>query len=210
MPTTDLDIVNAACAMLAVEPLQSLDDELPGGKAVQLLYRPVVDFCMTLAPWSFARRTRQCSRIASETSALGFAFVHQLPSDRIGLPDRLIVEYGDRTGRTLQAFDYDDNGRVHSDAEIVWAQYTARVAPNLWHPAFVTAVIHAVAAAFAEPLTGNSGLQEALHAKAFGTPSESWRGGVMRAALQADSRATPARTLPAWSNPLRNAWGGGQ
>jgi hypothetical protein len=203
-----LDIVNAACALLSVEPLQSLSAELPGGQAAQLLYDPVIDLCLGLAPWSFARRTRQLGLIAGVTSDLGYPCIHQLPADRVGLPERLI-EDRERVGRTLQDFDYDEEGRVHSGSAQLWAQYTARVLPAMWHPVFTSAAIHAVAAALAEPMTSNSGLADTLRAAAFGTPSESFRGGLMRAALSADARNTPARALPAHSNPLFLAWSGG-
>ncbi len=202
--TSDLDIVNAACALLSVDPLQSMDEDMPGGQAAQALYRPIVDMCLGLSPWGFARRRRQLARLAGVTSPLGFTHVHQLPPDRVGLPERLL-EAG-VPGRSIQAFDYDEEARVHSDVEDLWAEFTCRVVPGMWNPMFSTAVIHAVAAVFAEPLTGNSSMAAELHARAFGTPSEGFRGGLMRAALSADARATPARMLPAGSNPLLVAW----
>lgn len=202
--TGDLDIVNAACALLSVDPLQSMSDDVPGGQAAQALYWPVVDLCLGLAPWGFARRRRQLARLSTVTSPLGFAHVHQLPPDRVGLPERLF-EAG-VPGGSIQAFDYDEEARVHSDVEDLWAEFTCRVVPSMWHPVFRTAVIHAVAAVFCEPLTGNSAMTAELHARAFGTPSESYRGGLMRAALSADARATPARMLPSGSNPLLVAW----
>jgi len=204
--TSDVDIVNAACALLGVDPLQSLTEELPGGQAAQALYGPIVDLCLGLTPWSFARRTRQCGRVAGVTSALGFSHVHQLPADRVGPPERLLCDPS-RPNSVVWAYDYDEEGRVHTDCEILYAQYTARVMPGMWHPVFRTAVIHAVAAGFCELLTGNSAMAADLQAKAFGTASESYRGGLMRAALSADARATPARQLPASSNPLLVAWG---
>jgi hypothetical protein len=204
--TSDLDIVNAACALLSVDPLQALTDELPGGQAAQTLYEPIIDLCLGLTPWSFARRTQQLGRLAGVTSPLGFAHVHQLPANRVGPPERLLADPS-RPGSAVWAFDYDEEGRVHSDAEILYAQYTARVLPAMWHPVFRAAVIHAVAAGFCELLTGNSSMAAEMQAKAFGTPSEAYRGGMMRAALSADARATPARNLPAHSNPLLAAWG---
>jgi hypothetical protein len=203
--TSDLDIVNAACALLSVEPLQAMDEELPGGQAAQLLYAPIIDLCLGLAPWSFARRTRQCGLLAGVTSSLGFAHVHQLPADRVGPPERLLADPA-RPAAAVWAFDYDEEGRVHSDSKILYAQYTARVLPAMWHPVFRTAAIHAVAAGFCELLTGNSTMAAELQARTFGTPSEAYRGGLMRAALSADARATPARNLPAGSNPLLVAW----
>jgi hypothetical protein len=203
--TADIDIVNAACALLSIDPLQSMGDEMPGGQAAQMLYDPIVELCLGLAPWSFSRRTGQCALLASVTSLLGYGYVHQLPADRIGLPDRLLAD-ATVPGSAIQAFEYDEEDRVHSDWNPLYAQYTWRSLPGRWHPVFRTAVIHAVAAGFCELLTGNSGMAQDLHQKAFGTPSETYRGGLMRAALAADGRNTPARRLPEGSNPLLVAW----
>lgn len=205
---TDLDVVNAACALLSVEPLQSLGDEMPGGQAAQLLYDPVVEFCLGMAPWSFARRTRQLTRVTGVTSALGFSAIHKLPAERIGQPDRLLRDTSS-SASPVQIYDYDEEGRVHSNEPVLYAQVTVRVLPSQWHPVFRLAVIHATAAALAEPLTGNSSMAQDLMQKSFGTPSESYRGGLMRAALNADARNTPARALPSLSNPLYNAWSSG-
>lgn len=206
MPITDdIDIVNAACALLSVDPLQSMSDDMPGGQAAQTLYDPIVELCLGLAPWSFTRRTQQCGLLAAVTSNLGYSYVHQLPTGRIGLPERLLVD-PIVPGSVIQAFEYDEEDRVHSNWNPVWAQYTVRPLPGRWHPVFRTAVIHAVAAGFCELLTGNSGMAKDLHEKAFGTPSEAYRGGLMRVALAADGRNTPARRLPEGSNPLLIAW----
>jgi hypothetical protein len=202
---TDLDVVNAACALLAVEPLQALDAETPGGQTVQALYDPVVELCLGMTPWSFARRIRQLAQVSGVTSTLGFSYIHALPAEMLGMPARLLAD-PTGMGGAIQQYDYDEERRVHSHAEILYAHYTARVVPALWHPVFRTAVIHAVAAALAEPLTGNSALAQDKKSDAFGTPSEGYRGGLMRAALAADAFATPARTLPAASNPLLNEW----
>jgi hypothetical protein len=205
---THLDVLNAACALISVEPLQSMSDELPGGQAAQLLYDQTVDFCLGMAPWSFARQTKLLNRVEGETSMLGFAYIHVLPSGRIGPPDRLLSSLASGSG-PVQAYDYDEEGRVHSDEQVLYAQFTARVVPSRWHPAFRMAVIHALAATMAEPLTGNGTLAQAMAERAFGTPSEAFRGGLMRAALSADARNTPARALPASSNPLLVAWSSG-
>jgi hypothetical protein len=209
MATLDhLDIVNAACALLAADPLEGLDDETPGAQSAAALYFEVADFCLAMAPWSFARRTVQLGLLDGVVSNLGFNHVHQLPAELIGAPERLLRDPR-LNASTVQAYDYDEERRVHSDWDPLYAQGTVRVTPGLWHPAFRMAVIHAAAAVLAEPLTGNSGMAETLHAKAFGTPSEAMRGGLMRAALNADGRVTPSRALPSHSNPLLAAWRGG-
>lgn len=204
---TDIEIVAAICARLSVEPIQSLDEDSLAGQQVAQIYYPLVDFCLGLAPWSFARRTRQLVLAPGVVSNLGFAYVHTLPAERIGPPERLIADVT-RPDMTIQAFDYDEEGRVHSDYDPLYAQITIRPLPIGWAPMFREAVIAAGAAALAEALTGNSSLKSDLHAEAFGTPSEKFRGGKMGAALSADSRNTPARRLPS-NNPLLAAWGAG-
>lgn len=201
--TTALDIVNAACMRIGAEPLQDINEETQGGMAASLLYEEIVDFNLGLNPFSFAREMRQLSRLSSATPLTGWLYVFDIPgqhfgpplwlTDDVANPDRRFTRY------TLSA------GRVHSDADPLYASIRFRPDPQRWSSTFRSATIAAMAAQFALAFASDRNLYNDLQAEAYGTNSENHRGGKMRAAITEDSLATPPRKADWDNNPFARA-----
>lgn len=204
---TALDIVNAACALIGAQPLQSLFEATPGGQAASLIYEQKVDFNLSLEPFAFAMEFRQCSRRSGAAAGSGFLYVHDIPGPTLG-PPRFFTDDPTDPDRRFNRYILTGDG-VHSDAETLWAYVRFRPDPWRWPPAFRSATIRAMAAELALSLASDKTLHEQLHGETYGTPSEAYRGGMMRAAINESAMATPPRRADFGNNPLSRAWVGG-
>lgn len=200
---TDLDIVNAACAMIGEEPLQSLEEEIDAGQAASLVYQTTVEFNLGIYLFSFSKQIRQLSRNDVGNPLAGFDYVYDLPAERIGDP---IYLTDDPTNADRRFTRYAIVGvQIHTSADPIYAMIRYRAAPHNWSPTFKAATIKAVAAEFAVPMTHDRALADQLRTAAYGTPSEQFRGGMIGAAIRADAYSTPPRAQ-SQKNPLADAW----
>lgn len=201
--TTALDIVNAACARIGIEPLQSLADEIVAGQSASLMYEDTVDFNLALNPFSFAQEMRQLSRLSGFTPLTGYTYGFDIPGERLGPPIWLTDDPTD-PDRRFAAFVLT-GGRVHASVDPLYAMVKFRPDPHLWLPAFKSCAITALAAKFALSQASDRALYNELQTEAYGTPSENFRGGQMRVAIFSDSYATPPRKPNFFNNPLERA-----
>ena len=196
---TPIDIVNAACSAIGEEPLQSFDDDSPIAQAALLAYDDIVDFNLSLTPFSWAKTIQPLSRLASPPLT-DFKFVYDLPAGMSGPPLR-VMDSLRNADRPFTAYALV-NGQVHADAEALWAEIRFRPSPHLWPAAFKSATISAIAARLAMAFASDDKFKAIHDQEAYGTPSENFRGGKMRAAIYDDARATPPKALAAHLNPL--------
>lgn len=205
---TAVDIVNAACARIGAEPIQSFDDETDIAQAALLQYEETVDFNLSLSTFSsWAMEVRPLSRNSGATPLSGWTYVYDIPGPRLGPPVWLSDDITDPDRRTVR-FTLVGN-QVHADDETLHAFVKFRPDPERWPPAFRAATIAALAARFAISFASDRALAQQLQEEAYGTPSENHRGGKMRAAISEDSFATPPRKANWNNNPLERAWRGG-
>lgn len=200
----DLDIVNAACAMIGEAPLQSLDEEIDAGMAASLLYQAVVEFNLGIHQFSFSKEIRQLSRDDTAALTAGYDYVYSLPPERIGDP-LYCTDEPTNASRRFSAYAIVGQ-QLHSSATSLYAMIRYRPAPNRWTGPFKLATICAVAANLAIPITHDRALADQLKRDAYGTPQENFRGGLMRAAISAEAFTQPGRPQNRDDNPLTNAW----
>lgn len=202
----DLDIVNAACAMIGEEPLQSLDDETDAGQATSLIYQTILEFNLGLYLFSFSKQVRQLSKNDAGQPLAGYTIVYDMPAERIGDP---IYVTDDPTNPYRRFTRYAIvNTQIHADQDPLYAMIRFRPSPHTWTATFKAATIKSVASQLAIPMTHDRALAESLSREAYGTPQEAFLGGMMRAAIRADSFSTPPRSQNRSNNPLENAWRG--
>lgn len=199
-----LDIVNAACAQIGEEPLQSLEDETDAGQSAQLIYQDVVDFNLGLYPWTFGKTLKQLSQDDTTTPYSGFELVYDLPAERLEPPIYLTDVITD-PDRRFTAYALV-GAKVHTDADPLFAMIKYRPDPHNWSATFRAATITALASRLAVSLGHDRAMSESKRAEAYGTPSEQFRGGQLGAAMRADAFATPPRRQDRDSNPLTRAW----
>lgn len=203
---TVLDIVNAACARIGEEPVQSLTEDLDGGQAASILYEEVVDFNLGLQPsgFAFAREVRQLTRLTDAVPLAGYRYVFDVPRPYTGLPVFLTDDPKDPDCR------YDryilTNGQVNADDDPLFAMVKFRPDPHRWTATFRTATITALASRLAMAIASDRNTMDSLNQEAYGSVSDNFRGGQIRTALHEDGFANPPRRIAVNRNPLERAW----
>ncbi|MGI2031944.1 hypothetical protein ACRQ1B_06080 [Rhizobium panacihumi] len=205
---TVLDIVNTACAMIGEEPVQSLTDDLGGGQSASVLLEAVIDFNLGLQPsgFHFAREVRQLSHLTDAVAYTGFEFVFEVPGEKIGPPVFFTDDPSDPDRRYTRFLL--TSGRVHADDNPLYAMVNFRPDPHLWTATFKMATITALSGYLAFAIASDRNTQAQQLQAAYGTPSENFRGGQMRAALSEDGFANPPRRVSVARNPLEASWRG--
>lgn len=203
---TDLAIVNAACAMIGEDAIQSFDDDDGGNSSAGLLYGAVVDFNLGLQPggFQFCREMRQLSRVDAAAPFTGFLYVFDVPGPYTGTPVFLTDDPSDpdrRYNRYILT-----NSQVHASDDPLYAMVKFRPSPRLWTATFKRATITALAAELAFSLASDRNSRSDLLQMAYGSSIENYRGGQMRAALSEDGFSNPPRPMGTAGNPLEQAW----
>ncbi len=200
-----IDIVNQAMARLGAEPLQTLEDVVPGAQAASLIYDQVVSVLIGCYPWPFASQMFSLP-ITPTTPLDGFARAFALPAERLGDPIGL---HADPKEPGRQETRYRLIGEeVWSDQAALWATCLVLSPPYRWTPGFAEAVILSLAGELALPITGDEGKREMFLRAAYGTPSEGHRGGALGRAMQMAGRAQSAARVPLSDNQMTNSWRG--
>ncbi|WP_057464469.1 hypothetical protein [Pseudovibrio sp. POLY-S9] len=200
-------IVNRACARVGLEPLQSLTDDLPGGQGADLIYKGLISFLLGHYPWSFARTTRQLSKLHGVTAFAGYRNVFQLPPDRLGPPQKLTISPRDPDS-TFTDFTPEED-KVHADVPELYALIPYFARPDMWSAAFMEAATLALAAELVMAIASREKKRDALRRDVYGTPQENMRGGLIGVAIQAEAQGTPSKKLKLRGNPLTQHFQGG-
>jgi len=205
MSTQDtLKTVNEALARLGSAPIAALDEETPKAAKVAQIYPTVVGAAFACHRWNWARRTARLDRLAV-TPETGWRYAYALPGDRIGEPVKVMLNPR-APDYLLRAFALEGD-ELHADELAVWATFVRSVEPEQWPALFRAAIVVALAADLAVPLTHDVTLKQQLAQDAWGTPSEGGRGGLMGRAMAVDASAQPGSTVLA-RDPLTDAWHG--
>jgi len=199
---TLLSIANRACAMIGVNPLQSLDDETPGGQSAALIIDSLLDFCLALHPWTFTRQTVELNRVTDAAPKNGFAYEYVIPKGFRIKPNRMLRSKDNEDVLTRFEFEGD---RLHCDEQQVFAQLLIEQHPERWAGDFRHAFTVALAGEFAMSMADDKAVEASKKSEALGPPSAYGRGGLMGVAIQNDARNAPTRKLPQ-NNPLIDAW----
>jgi hypothetical protein len=205
---TYADIINAAFALFGETPVQDFDSDDENAQSAILLYEQIVDFNLGLQPagFSFGREVRQLSQVADADPFTGFDYVFDIPGPTLGLPVFLTDDPSDPRCR------YTDfiltGGQVHASDSPLYAMVKFRPDPHLWSPAFRLATITALAGNLAFSTTSKQSDMDNFYSRAYGAPSEYYRGGMMRAALSEEAFASPPRSIQMDQNPLTSSWRG--
>ncbi len=198
--TTDLDIVNAACAMFGEDAPQSFDEDLGNGQSAALLYESVVEFNLGIYLFSFSRQIFPLSVDDSATALSGFTYVFDLPPERIEPP---IYVTDDITSPDVRFDRYVLIGdQVHADKNPLYAMCRYRPPVHRWSPTFRKATITSLASHLCLAMAHDKALSDQLRSQAYGSPSQDFRGGEMGAAIKADAYSTPPRKANWGSNFL--------
>jgi len=189
---TKLSICSDALIMLGASPLSSFSDGSDEAQVADRLYDDIRDTLLMSYPYSWSLKKVSLGRLA-DAPVNEWRYKFALPSDILGNPKAVFYSsaVGAITARDFELF----SGGVYSNYEQIWIDYQFRPEPAAFPPYFVNLLKHALASAFAEPVTDQISKGNYYHSLAYGSPSENMRGGLMRVAMGIDGRDRPSQSI---------------
>lgn len=181
----DVALYNAAMDELGGTPINAFDDATPAADGSERRYRNVRNFCLGLRAWSWQTTRAQLARLEAP-SPTHFAYQYTLPEGKV-----MAVYTSADTDRPTTQFTLQ-GGKLHTNFEQIWITHDGlEPDPGTWSASFTAAVQKALAASACMQVTGDKGLRATLHAEAYGSPSEHYKGGLMGVAISEDSKSEP-------------------
>lgn len=118
MPLAKINIVNEALRLMGSEELTSLHDSSAEAARVSSAWDMIIEYLLSLHPWSFALRRAILARVA--TPAFGYAYAFSLPADCLRMVDVCDVQ-----GCAITPWVMEGK-TVLASVEHAYALYTAR------------------------------------------------------------------------------------
>jgi hypothetical protein len=189
---TKLSICNDALIMLGAQTLSSFSDGTDEAQVADRLYDDVRDTLLMQYAYSWSVKKVQLSRLA-DAPINEWRYKFALPSDILGNP-KAVFNVSAVSAQSVRDFEIYSGG-LYTNFETIWIDYQFRPEPTIFPPYFVRLLKTACAAEFAEPITDQITKAEYFHARAYGSPSESMRGGLVRVAINIDGADRPSQTI---------------
>ena len=210
MASSKEDIASQALARLGEPAISSFDEDTETAEKVKQLYEPTILGLLSRYQWQFAAKRATLSIDGAINPANEWTYGFALPSSRteiVGNPYRV---YNSTALRAPEVFEYEIEQRhILTNYTTLVIEYTQRVTESRWPGYFERLACEAVAAVLALPVTENASKEEWHTAKAFGTASENFEGGLFGVAMRADEMGAPLRSLLDESDPITGARFGG-
>lgn len=204
------DVASQALARLGEGPISSFDEDSDAAEKVKQIYETTILSLLGRYEWQFASTRVALTIDGAVTPANEWRYAYLMPTlktDRVGHPMRV---YNSTALRAPEFFDFEIEGKhILTNADVIVIEYIQRKGEALWPGYFEELAVEALAARLALPITENASKEEMHSAKAFGSPSQGFEGGLFGAAMRADARGTPTRSLLDESDPITEARFGG-
>lgn len=188
---TDLDVCNLAVSRIGGEPLEALDESTPLGAYCVANYASKRDELLASYDWRCLTTFAALNRLTPTPAGCPLTYCYAPPADLLG--DIRAFRDGSSADACLVRCLVSAVG-VASNHGAVWAEYAAAKPAAAW-PIWLAQF---VAVAFAADLAGrrpDKSLADDLRLEAWGPPELNGQGGKFLAAMQADGRNAPQRTL---------------
>jgi hypothetical protein len=146
-----------ALGKVGADSITAITDASANARACNRFYEPVRDELLRRHAWSFAINRATLAQLA-EAPAFGYDHAYQLPASPYCL--RVLELYEERDS----GYDYLIEGRkLISDSDTARIKYIAQITdPAQFDSSFVEALATRLAAEIAIPVTGESGIAEAM------------------------------------------------
>ncbi|MAK71195.1 MAG: hypothetical protein CMF19_03990, partial [Idiomarinaceae bacterium] len=122
-----------------------------------------------------------------------WTYKYALPSDILGNP-KAVFNTSAIGGLPVRDFEIYAGG-LYTDYTDVWIDYQFRPEASLFPQYFVRLLKTALAAEFAEPITDQITKADYFHNRAYGSPSDNMRGGLVRVAINIDGQDRPSQQI---------------
>lgn len=191
-------VINRGLARIAAAPIGGLDEDTDKARQAIAVYFDRLDATLGLYHWSFAGKTYRLDQAPTDGADdyvtaqkrwfTGYRYAYAMPGTRMALPRTVMTD--PRLPKLPEREFTIEGDRIYCDRTPLYARFTVRVDPQIWLPAFRLAVIVALAADLAIPVTHDKDLADKLRAQAEGTPQENGRGGLIGRAIGMDAASS--------------------
>jgi len=203
MSTAEIDLASGALRLIGELSVTGLDEGTDLAETVNRVMPATVRACLTAHPWRHTLRKVQLARLT--TPPLNeWTYAHALPAEKLQV--RAMFPSGSPRATPLREYEIFDN-RAYSHALDLWCDYQVETPPGAWPPYLYALIRAALASDFAVAVGTSTTLAEMWHRRAFGTPSENLKGGLMGQATRLDSQQQPPQQVT--DEPLMAARFGG-
>jgi len=189
---TKLSICSDALIMLGASPLSSFADGTDEAQVADRLYDDLRDTLIMQYPYSWTLRKKKLARLQA-APINEWQYKYQLPGDMLGNP-KAVFNSSSVGIAPVRDFEIYSDG-LFTNLENVWVDYQYLPEPAQFPPYFVRLLRTALAAEFAEPITDQITKADYFHAKAYGSPADNMRGGLVRVAINIDGADQPPQTI---------------
>lgn len=189
---TKLSICSEALIMLGATPLSSFTVGTDEAQVADRLYDDVRDTLLMQYPYSWSIKKVKLAQLV-QTPINEWKYIYALPGNLLGNP-KAVFNVGAVGATPQRDFEIYGDG-VNTNYEQVWIDYQYRPEPFEFPPYFVRLLKTALAAEFAEPITDQITKADYFHSRAYGSPAENMRGGLVRVAINIDGADRPAQQI---------------
>ena len=194
---TSLSICSDALILLGAAPISSFTEGSDAAQACDRLYPNVRDTILSNYLWSWSVKKEQLGRL-SFVPVDEWKYAYQLPGDMLSGVIALFQSSG--TGQSPVRYGWEIYGdQVYTNFEQVFIDYQGTVNESKMPPYFVELLTTALAARIAFVITDQISKADYFRALTYGSPSDSGRGGLMREAMNVDSRGKPPQVIEDYS-----------
>ncbi|HUT85649.1 MAG TPA: hypothetical protein VMW66_02280 [Elusimicrobiales bacterium] len=173
-------------------------DESQKALVCNALYEPLKLKLLSLRSWTFAfKRVALTGKIDLTGEAYLYSF--DIPADLINL---LTIYYAKDS--RVAVFDYKiREGKIFTNVPMPYVEYIYSTDDDNLTPIFKDFFSYALAEEISFSLTGDKVLQDRLHLKAWGLPSDNLKGGYFAFASLTDQKQQPTKIIQ--DSPLLDA-----
>jgi hypothetical protein len=194
---TDITICSDALVLLGAQPITSLTDGSDPADVCNRLYPDLKNHLLTVYPWSWSLKKVQLSKNATApVNEWDNAF--DLPNDIIG--SVIAVFDSSSSGIRPRRYGWEIYGtQLFTNLDTIYIDYQATVIEASMPEYFIRFLRVALAAEIAIPITDQATKSDYFRAQAYGSPSESGRGGLLREAMNIDGRGQGTQIVEDYS-----------
>jgi hypothetical protein len=183
---TDVTVCSEALIYLGASSISSLSDGSDAAAACSALYPDLKTHLLTVYPWSWSLKKVQLSQnVTDPVNEWKNSF--DLPADRLSNPQAVFASSA--AGIRPLSYGWEIYGtQLFTNMETVYIDYQATVTEENMPAYFIRVLRAAMAAELAMVITDQVTKADYFRGLAYGSPAENGRGGLLREAMNVDSR----------------------
>ena len=187
-----LTICSDAMILLGAASISSFSEGTDEAQIADRLYDDIRDTLLMQYPYSWSIKKVKLAQLV-DAPVNEWKYQYAMPGDMLGNPKAMFITSG-VGGSPVNDFEIYGTA-VYTNFEEVWIDYQFRPEPGFFPPYFVNLLKHALAAAFAEPITDQIQKADYYHRLAYGSPAENMRGGLSRVSMNIDGVDRPNQNI---------------